>query len=64
MTNNEITAILAATAEQNLYLEDGSYLDWSTGLEVADAEGNTVQIDMTRDDKLALLRALAASLLQ
>jgi hypothetical protein len=64
MTREQLTAILTETRADAVQLEDGSYLDWSTGaLEVGDTAGNTVELTITRDDMKNLVHAMAASLL-
>lgn len=64
MDRQQLTAILTATRSDALYLDDGSYLDWSSGgLEVGDAQGRTVQLDMGRVELEQLLHRLAATLL-
>lgn len=69
MTNTELLiASLTATATDNLYLDDDRYLDWSATtdqgvvLEVSDGE-DVAQVEMTRDEVLALQQRLTAWLL-
>lgn len=69
MTREQLTAILTATRTDALTLDDGSYLDWSSrdsdriGLEVGDAHGQAVQLDLSHADLAALVHRLAATLL-
>lgn len=65
MTRAELTAILTATREDALHLDDGSYIDWSDPdvLEVGDAEGNAVQVPFTFADLKNLVHKLAATVL-
>jgi len=72
MTQTEqLMADLTATAEAGYYLDntEGGYFDWSTGdgdgtyrME-AGTDTDAVQIDMTRDQLLALQQRLTAWLL-
>lgn len=71
MTTEQLTAIVAATADAAVTLTGGGYLDWSVRtdddggreLEVGTADGTAVQVDLSAGDLRALLHHLAATLL-
>lgn len=68
MTQNELLASLTATAAPHIYLDDNRYIDWSSTtdegvvLEVSDGE-DVAQVEMTRNEVLALQQRLTAWLL-
>lgn len=70
MTREQLTAILTTTRdEDSLYRSDDTYIDWSSHtsdgrvFEVGDADGNTVQLDLSRTEIEMLVHRLAATLL-
>jgi hypothetical protein len=68
-TRDYLLAALAGIEDEAVSFDDGQYMDWSSkdgsriNVECTDADGNTAQLMLTRNDLESLQRALTAYLL-